>query len=106
MPKQNFIIGVDEAGRGAWAGPVAVGAILISVSQADQLKKLGVKDSKKLSLKKRTELFDSLTSKFRWSVGLVSSQEIDRIGIQAANVRAVELALSKLPFKKNQIKII
>ncbi len=56
----SFLLGIDEAGRGAVIGPLVIAGILISEENENKLKKLGVKDSKELSPEKREELFDKI----------------------------------------------
>ena len=87
----KYIIGIDEAGRGPLAGPVVVAGVYVSREmQADFLRR-GIRDSKKLTAKKREEWFRFLTAhpKIRWSVTSVWPRVIDRINIaQAANLGA------------------
>lgn len=84
--KTKYIIGIDEAGRGPLAGPVAVGAILIPSDFDKWPLKRGLRDSKKLSEKKREEVFKWMKgqSEIRMSVALVSAEVIDRDGIVVA----------------------
>lgn len=83
------VAGMDEAGRGAWAGPLVVGCVV--VTKKINLNKLpycvlsGVNDSKKLSPKQRHNLFLLITKLCDWSVGVVDNKEIDILGLQAAN---------------------
>lgn len=94
----KFIIGIDEAGRGPLAGPVVVAGVLVRKNIASRLKILKeVKDSKKLSSKKRDELFFCLAnhSKIRWSFCAVWPKVIDRINI----ARATNLGVLRL-YKK------
>lgn len=56
----GFILGIDEAGRGAVVGPLVIGGVLISAENEEKLKKLGVKDSKELSPEKREKLFGKI----------------------------------------------
>ena len=86
--KIKYIIGVDEAGRGPLAGPVAVAAIAIPYGA--KLPK-GVRDSKKLSAAQRERLRAELASQFPFKVVMVGANIIDRIGIG----RAVHLAVSR-----------
>lgn len=95
-PAQQYIIGIDEAGRGPLAGPVVVGAFKISTKRKAQNAKLlsGIKDSKKLSAKKREEWFSFLISHpgVEWSVARVWPKVIDRINIsRAANLGALRV---------------
>lgn len=83
--KVKYIIGVDEAGRGPLAGPVAVAAILIPVGARIPE---GVRDSKTLSASQRERLRGELRAQFSSCVAMVGARAIDRIGI----TRAVRLA--------------
>jgi len=79
--------GVDEAGRGPWAGPVSAGCVVIH-KESQMIE--GVGDSKQLSEKKRELYFDQIKqSSSGWGVGLVSAKEIDNIGIQKAVQKAM-----------------
>lgn len=86
----NMILGIDEVGRGPWAGPLVVGAVVLGDAVID-----GLTDSKKLTKKKR-EALDSLIRRHAAGFGLgwVASHEIDKIGLSAAlrlaTIRAVE----------------
>lgn len=60
MKEINFITGIDEAGRGALIGPMVIAGVTIPKSHEKKLKKLGVKDSKELSPKKREELYPKI----------------------------------------------
>jgi len=90
-----LVIGVDEVGRGAIAGPVAVGMSVMSASCGAH--PVGVRDSKLLSEKKRVELAPLLRE---WSVasavGLASPQEIDELGIVHCLGLAAKRALGSL----------
>lgn len=94
------IVGIDEAGRGALAGPVAVGAILVSKGFNWKLI-LGVADSKQLSPKKREEIFAiakklEKAGKLKTAVALVSEKIIDTKGITFAVREGIGRALAKL----------
>lgn len=87
------IAGADEAGKGAWAGPLVAAAVILPSDFAVR----GVKDSKQLTPRQRERLFVSVTKRsVSWAVGVIDRQTIDRIGIQRANVRALEAAVAKL----------
>ncbi len=90
-----MILGIDEVGRGPWAGPLVVGAVVLPQG-ANALRGLeGLTDSKKLSAKRRVEL-DALIRKqaLGWGLGWVHAQEIDAVGLSAAlrlaTIRAVQ----------------
>ncbi|MBQ8054388.1 MAG: ribonuclease HII [Lachnospiraceae bacterium] len=87
------IAGIDEAGRGPLAGPVAAGACILPADHDI----LYLNDSKKLSAKKRDMLFDQIKEEaLAWSVGLVDSARIDEINILQATYEAMRLAISQL----------
>ena len=87
-----IIAGVDEAGRGPLAGPVVAAAVIVDQQNIIA----GIRDSKKISKKKREELYDKITAHYRWSVGIISSEEIDQINILEATKKACELAVSSM----------
>lgn len=98
----QYIAGIDEAGRGAWAGPVCAAAVIMPKGLMIE----GVDDSKKLSEKKREELFEKIkTSCISYGVGLVSADEIDRINILAATKKAMLMALAMLDPKPDFLMI-
>jgi ribonuclease HII len=102
------VAGLDEAGRGPLAGPVAAGAVVIKNSGykivAAKLKE--VNDSKKLSPKKREELFELIikNKNIEWGIGIVSEKVIDKINIKNASELAMEKALSGLKLKTKNSK--
>jgi ribonuclease HII len=81
----KWTIGIDEAGRGPLAGPVAVGVFAVPAT-FDREHLVGIRDSKTLSEKKRNEWYDILTTLpgARWSVMFSSAEHIDTHGIQHA----------------------
>ena len=87
------IAGIDEAGRGPLAGPVVAAAVIIPRGWIDE----EVVDSKKLSPKRREELYDRILSRSRSAkVGVVDQGEIDRTNILRATVKAMEIAIRRL----------
>lgn len=95
-----MIIGLDEAGRGALAGPVVAGAVLEITNDELRMTSDGVfdliKDSKKLTDSQRRQAYDWLLKHVRYGVGVVSAKEIDELGIKPATEKAMNLALSEL----------
>lgn len=88
-----LICGIDEAGRGPLAGPVCAGACILP----KDAEILYLNDSKKLSEKRREELFEEIKEKaVAWSVGICDNQVIDEINILQATYRAMRNAISKL----------
>ncbi len=89
----KLIAGVDEAGRGAWAGPVVAGAVVLP----EDISIPELKDSKLLTPKKRDFLYDVIIEKsLYWSVGIVGSDIIDMYGISEANQEAVNKSVAGL----------
>lgn len=90
------ICGIDEAGRGPLAGPVAAGAVILPKDCTI----LYINDSKKLSEKRREELFLEIKEKaVAWSVGIVSPGRIDEINILQATYEAMRTAIDGLKVK-------
>ncbi len=89
------IVGLDEAGRGTWAGPVAAGAVCLPLDQQDLAKVLeGVRDSKQMTPRQRSTLVDRIKEvAIAWGVGSASSEEIDDYGIVPATKLAMGRAL-------------
>jgi ribonuclease HII len=91
----KYVLGIDEVGRGAIAGPVAVGVAVIEISKLNESWPAKLRDSKLLSEKVREELFEPTGAWVnQWAVGMASAQEIDANGIvwclEAAAKRAVD----------------
>ncbi len=95
--KAFYLVGVDEVGRGALAGPVVAAAVGIWTDQ--NFKQFNFPDSKKLSPKKRAEIAKFLKQNLKWSIGKTSLKEIEKLGIGKATKLALERAI------KNLIKI-
>ena len=87
------VAGLDEAGRGSLAGPVAAAAVILDPSRPIA----GIDDSKKLTPRRREELYREIVASARaWSVALVDAREIDRINILQATIRALTEATLRL----------
>lgn len=86
------VAGLDEAGRGAWAGPVVAAAVVLSPEKSIT----GLKDSKLLSAEQRESLYEELVEKFDWAVGIVEPKQIDELNILQASRLAMKIALTKL----------
>ncbi len=93
--KQGYpiIAGIDEAGRGPWAGPVVAAAVVLSQGCIPD----GLDDSKKLPQAKRERLFGELEHSADIGIGVVSVQEIDAGNILKATLRAMTVAFNNLP---------
>ncbi|TAN57022.1 ribonuclease HII [Patescibacteria group bacterium] len=92
------VCGIDEVGRGCWAGPLVAGAVIFSVNPEVGIKELGqITDSKKISPKKREQLAEFIIHYSKhWGIGYVDSKELDRIGLSSANTLAMERAVNNL----------
>lgn len=92
----KVICGVDEAGRGPLAGPVCAAAVILP----EQLEIPGLTDSKKLTDKKRRELFPVIKEQaIAYGIGFATEQEIDEINILQATFLAMQRALDQLSVK-------
>ncbi len=92
----SLIAGVDEVGRGPLAGPVCAAAVILPAG----LEIEGVNDSKKLSEKKREQLYDVIISKaIAWAIAFVDVETIVEINIRQATHLAMETAVNKLSVK-------
>ena len=95
----KVVVGLDEVGKGAWAGPLTVGAVVVN-----QEKRItGVRDSKMLTEKEREILFDRITNwATDWSVGHASNDECDELGMSEAQRLAARRALTELRLKPDR----
>ena len=90
--REGPVAGVDEAGRGPWAGPVVAAAVVLDAGSVPA----GVTDSKQLSRTRREALFAALRASARIGVGAASVAEIDRLNILAATLVAMRRAIDDL----------
>jgi ribonuclease HII len=98
----KFVAGIDEAGRGPLAGPVVASAVIFEQGVLID----GVNDSKKLTEKKREELFHYIHEKaVAVGIGIVSHEVIDRINILQASFLAMNKALEQLKVKPQQLLV-
>jgi len=89
------VAGIDEVGRGAWAGPVVAAAVILNLAKAASLRK--VHDSKQLSPHQRATFFPIIKeSCLAWGVGLADASEIDAMGIVPATRLAMHRAIEAL----------
>ena len=121
------IAGVDEAGRGPWAGPIIAAAAVINIKNSRgftrgrqkfprvysgqaKIKELGIKDSKKLTPKKREEIYNIITKDFKtldvnWAIGRVSAAELNKIGLAQAGKLVLKRAVENLKTKPDYLLI-
>ena len=92
------VAGLDEVGRGSWAGPVVAGAVILPLDSLSRREKLaGIRDSKLLSPRRRAEYHDRICEvAVSLGVGVVSSSQIDEMGIVPATRLAMSRALNQL----------
>lgn len=102
-PEQfSRIAGVDEVGRGCLAGPVVVAAVILDPNRPIK----GLRDSKKLSAKKRDELAEEIKEKaLAWSVAAMGPEVIDKINILQATLQAMKAAVEKLPVEPDFVQV-
>ncbi len=95
-----YIAGVDEAGRGAWAGPIVAGAVILN----PRIKLKGVKDSKLLRAPDRRALFEQIVNTaLAWSVGIIDHNIIDEIGLTKANELVMLEAIKNLTIEPEYV---
>lgn len=100
---QNTVAGIDEAGRGPLAGPVVAAAVVFDPA-AEMIE--GVRDSKKLTARRREKLYDIIQNRAAAiGIGVVEPAEIDRLNILQANHKAMRQALGRLKRKVDHILV-
>jgi ribonuclease HII len=94
----RLIAGVDEAGRGAIAGPVVAAAVMLPLERSDLTTCLrGVNDSKQLTAEEREALFPIVVDQaLAYGIGSAPAEEIDQLGIVPANALAMSRAIEQL----------
>lgn len=98
----EYVGGIDEVGRGPYAGPVVTACVILPVG----CKIEGINDSKKLSLKKREELFEIIKEKaVSVGVGIVDNYEIDELNILQATYKAMRIAVNNMDIKPQQLLV-
>tara|TARA_B100000029_G_scaffold423455_1_gene430640 strand:- start:455 stop:1063 length:609 start_codon:yes stop_codon:yes gene_type:complete len=88
----KLIAGVDEAGRGPWAGPVYSAAVILDISKIPA----EINDSKKMSEKKRDEIYSRIVSEHHYSIGVADVNEIDELNILQASLLSMKRAITNL----------
>ncbi len=96
------VAGVDEAGRGACAGPLVAGAVILREGPAGSVP--GLADSKLLTAKARERCYERIVRRAEsWSAVVVSAEECDALGMHVANVEALRRALARLAVKPRYV---
>jgi ribonuclease HII len=101
------IAGLDEVGRGSWAGPVVACATILPLDSATLLQELaGIRDSKRLAASRRAEFYDRICGIGAASaVGVASAAQVDHLGIVAATRLAMSRALERLPLPPDYLLV-
>jgi ribonuclease HII len=96
-----LVAGLDEVGKGAWAGPLTVAVVVAGTGRLT-----GVRDSKALSPARRSELVPRIVEwATAWAIGEASAEECDRVGMSEAQRRAARRALDALPVSPDRILV-
>lgn len=96
----KLVVGVDEAGRGAWAGPVVAGAVIWPEGSGD----FGINDSKQLTPEKREQMFEIVMETAEAvGVGMASVEEVDSLGVGRATYLAMHRAVDDLQVRPDFI---
>jgi len=98
----EVVVGVDEVGRGAWAGPLSVGAAVLPTDR----RVYKVRDSKQLTAREREALFDRIAGWCAsWAVGHASHRECDELGMSAAQRLAAQRAIDGLGVRPDRVLV-
>ncbi len=101
-PGVELVAGMDEVGRGPWAGPVVAAVVVVG---PDVRVIRGIDDSKLVPSRRRESLAAAIASQLPYGVGAASAREIDRINIRQATVLAMRRALARLPVEADLLLI-
>jgi ribonuclease HII len=98
--QENFIAGVDEVGRGALFGVVVTAAVILPKSSLLDCQEWGIKDSKKLSARRREILVPQIQSiAIAYNIGIATVAEIDELNILQATLIAMQRAITDSQFR-------
>lgn len=95
------VAGIDEVGRGAWAGPLTVGAVVLDPAAVPA----GLRDSKRLTARRRSALAEVIVARAVIGIGEVAVPELDRIGLAAALRVAAARAVAALPVRPDVVLV-
>ncbi|AFZ57930.1 ribonuclease HII [Anabaena cylindrica FACHB-243] len=97
LDAHGLVAGVDEVGRGALFGPVVAATVILPANALPKLMAAKIKDSKKLSASRRTQLAQQIgVLTLDWKIGYASTAEIDKLNILQATLLAMKRAVLKL----------
>ncbi|NBN78929.1 ribonuclease HII [Microvirga tunisiensis] len=97
----GLLAGVDEAGRGPWAGPVVTAAVILDYTRLPE----GLNDSKKLTEAKREALFEEICARALVSFASASAATIDRLNIRAATLAAMRRSVQGLAWRPRHVVV-
>jgi ribonuclease HII len=105
------IVGIDEVGKGSWAGPLVIGIAMLSremvFSDEPAVALGGVRDSKQLSEMQREDIFDQVAARcLRWSIGAASALECDQLGMVEAQRLATARGFAALSVVSVDVAIV
>ena len=105
------IVGIDEVGKGSWAGPLVIGIAMLSremvFSDEPAVALGGVRDSKQLSEMQREDIFDQVAARCsRWSIGAASALECDQLGMVEAQRLATARGFAALSVASVDVAIV
>ena len=105
------IVGIDEVGKGSWAGPLVIGIAMVSremvFSDEPAVALGGVRDSKQLSEMQREDIFDQVAARCsRWSIGAASALECDQLGMVEAQRLATARGFAALSVASVDVAIV
>jgi len=102
----DIIAGLDEAGRGAWAGPVFAAAVALPRDERVQRLLDGVRDSKRMTARQRNKYLGCIKSvSIAWTVNSASDEEIDALGIVPATCLAMQRAIDDLTYDPSYLLV-
>ena len=92
------VVGIDEVGRGSWAGPVVSSAVYIDSKKIQNKLLTKIKDSKEISQIKRNYIYEEIktSAAFKYAIGIASVDEIDQLNILQATLLSMKRAFVKL----------
>ncbi len=101
----KLVAGVDEVGRGAWAGPLVAAAVILPL-HSRKVYRLGIRDSKSLDHSRREQIFKEIQAlALDWHCGLVEVRELNRLGLGTGTRLAMDRALAGLRLRPNFILV-
>jgi ribonuclease HII len=98
----RLVAGVDEAGRGACAGPLVVGAVILPPGRRGQID--GLADSKLLTPKQREQIYAEITARaLAWTALIIPCHDLDKIGLHRCNIAGMRRALARLDIRPDYV---